>query len=277
MKKYGAATALAVAILFGILAVVLANKWIISRAAGEKVAPFNTTPLAKVVVAAQDINIGSPLNEKNLTLADWPKSHVPNGAFESINDVQGRIAITKLVIGGPVLAAELAAPGSSAGLVALIRPGMRAMSIKVDEVIGVAGFILPNTYVDVISVQLQQGKGKKDKAETILKKIKVLAIAQETFTEDGKAKVVRTVTLELKQEQSEKLALLTNKGRVHLVLQNPTEQTAPKKVQTAVRKRLPVLKSRVRLPKRNPFDVEVIRGSDREKLRFKNFESSDRV
>jgi pilus assembly protein CpaB len=234
-------------------------------------------PLGKIVVAAKDISLGSVLSEENLTLVDWPKANRPQGSCESITELKGRVVITKLVAGAPLLAAELAAPGSGAGLVALIPPGMRAMSIKVDEVIGVSGFILPNSYVDVIGVEMKQEKS--DKVETILKKIKVLAIAQETFTEEGKAKVVRTVTLQLKPEQGEKLALQTNKGNVHLVLRNPMEE---EQVQVAVkpqapRKHKPVLQSKVAIPKLGPFDVEVIRGSEREKLRFKNFASSERI
>ena len=99
-----------------------------------------------------------------------------------------------VVAGVPIVAAELAAPGSGAGLVASIEPGMRAMAIKVNEVVGVAGFVLPNTFVDIISVQ-------NNVAETVLKRVEVLAIAQQTFVEEGKAKVVSTVTLELSPKQ----------------------------------------------------------------------------
>ncbi|MCK5324101.1 MAG: Flp pilus assembly protein CpaB, partial [Desulfobulbaceae bacterium] len=250
------------------------------REGEDKVIFKDSTPLAKIVIASQDINMGTVLNENNLTLASWPKANRPEGAFGEISKLQGRVAISKLVTGEPLLAAELAAPGSGAGLVALIPKGMRAMSIKVDEVIGVAGFILPNSYVDVISVETRQGKS--DKVETILKKIKVLAIAQETLSEDGQAKVVRTVTLQVKPGQSERLALQTNKGRVHLVLRNPLEHekikvaAKPEPKKTATR-RMPVLKSKVQVPRMGPFEVEVIRGSDREKLHFKNSKSAERV
>ncbi|MEA1934892.1 MAG: Flp pilus assembly protein CpaB [Thermodesulfobacteriota bacterium] len=276
MKKYGAVVALVVAALFGVLAVFMVNKWMTGREGGEKVIFKDTTPVAKIVIAAQEINMGTVLNENNLTLASWPRANRPEGAFEEISKVQGRVAISKLVPGEPLLAAELAAPGSGAGLVALIPKGMRAMSIKVDEVIGVAGFILPNSYVDVISVETRQGKS--DKVETILKKIKVLAIAQETLSEDGQAKVVRTVTLQVEPGQSERLALQTSKGRVHLVLRNPLEHEKIKVAAARPRpKRMPVLKSKVQVPRRGPFGVEVIRGSDREKLHFKNSKSAERV
>lgn len=278
MKRYGAVVALVVAALFGVLAVFLVNKWMVGREGEEKVIFKNTTPLAKIVIAAQDINMGTVLTENKLTLASWPKANRPEGAFEEISELQGRVAISKMVVGEPLLAAKLAAPGSGAGLVAIIPQGMRAMSIKVDEVIGVAGFILPNSYVDVISV--------KDKnVKTILKKIKVLAIAQETLSEDGQAKIVRTVTLQLKPKQSERLALQTNRGRVHLVLRNPLEheeikvaaaKPEPEKIVPRP-KRVPVLKSKVQVPKLGPFEIEVIRGSNRKKLLFKNFKSAERV
>ncbi len=152
MKRYGALLALVLAVGFGLLAVVLANKWLSAR--GRQVA-VNTTekiPSVKVVVAAKDLDIGTPLTAEQLTLTEWPKSSVPKGAFNEIGALKERTVIAKLWAGEPILASELAAPGSGAGMVATINPGMRAMAVRVDEVSGVGGFILPNTYVDVIAV-----------------------------------------------------------------------------------------------------------------------------
>jgi pilus assembly protein CpaB len=94
------------------------------------------------------------------------------------------------------------------------------MSIRVDEVIGVGGFILPSTYVDIIAVE---GKDQNMVGKTILERIQVLAVAQETFVEEGKAQLVRTVTLELSQRQAEILAAQVNKNPIHLVLRNPAD------------------------------------------------------
>jgi pilus assembly protein CpaB len=269
MKRYGAVIALGLAVLFGVAAVFLTNSWLSSKmVAGETVIIKEEASIVEIVVASTEIPVGSRLSEANLTLAAWPEANVPKGAFTDMTTLADRIAVSKLVAGEPLLAAELAAPGSGAGLVAMIEPGMRAMSIKVDEVTGVGGFILPSTFVDIIGVE--KLKNDRRRAETILRRIKVLAIAQETFTEEGKAKVVRTVTLELKPAQAETLALQTYKGSIHLILRNPLEEIPvppPPVVKVAG---VPTLKSRVYRPKPTPFDVEVIRGGGREKVRFAN-------
>ena len=260
MKKYGTLIALAVAVIFGILAVVLANRWLSTRA-NDQVTIKEQVPLTQVVIAAKDLDIGSRLTDSNLTLAEWPKANTPKGAFNKIEDVVGRVTVTKMVAGKPVVAAELAGEGSGVGLVAQIRPGYRAMSIRVDEVIGVGGFILPSTYVDIIAVE---NKGGKMVGDTVLERIQVLAVAQETFVEEGKAKLVRTVTMELSQRQAEKLAAQINQGPIHLVLRNPTdfgETVAEAEEQPAAKR--PVVR-RAATPKSEPapapFTIEVIQG-----------------
>jgi pilus assembly protein CpaB len=275
MKKIHPAIVFGFAALFGVLAVFVANRWLSSKMAAPEIIHKETVPLTKIVIAAQDIGVGTPLSEQNLTLAEWPKTNLPKGAFKDIKPMEGRVAVTKISAGMPLLDSELAAPGSGAGLVAVIPEGKRAMSIKVDEVIGVSGFVLPNTYVDVIGVKTYR---KKKVADIILKKIKVLAIAQETHDEDGKAKVVRTVTLEVTPKESEKLALQTHEGAIHLVLRNPLEEEKPEPVAKAAAKpRRRIVKRRTYKPRPVPFNVEVIRGSDREKVSFASVNSEDRV
>lgn len=257
MKKYSTLIALAVAVIFGIAAVILANQWLSTKVAKEAVVVKEQVPLGKVVIAAKNLEMGTLLNDSHLTLSDWPKANRPNGAFADIKSVAGRVTVTRMIAGMPIVASALAAPGSGAGLVALIGPGMRAMAIRVDEVIGVGGFILPGTFVDVISVQ-----GKV--ATTVLRTIEVLAVAQETFVEEGKARLVRTVTLELEQKQAELLAETTNKGPIQLVLLNPTEEVAeatPPEAETQMiptkkiaRKYTPVKKAT------EDFQVELVQG-----------------
>lgn len=262
MKRYGAFIALGMAVLFGATAVVLTHKWLAGQVAVEPAVAGDVAPTSRIVVAAQNIPVGSRLSADNLVLVDWPRANVPKGAFDGLDPVVGRIAVTQLVAGEPLLAAELAAPGSGAGLVAIIEPGMRAMAIQVDEVTGVGGFILPSSYVDVIGVE--KVRRNTQKANTILTRIKVLATAQDTFNEEGKAKVVRTVTLAVKPDQAETLALQTHKGSIHLVLRNPLEEEPPPPP-----KRHRVVHRRVYKPKPQPFDVEVIRGGQRDTVRFK--------
>lgn len=264
MKKYGTVIALGLAILFGVIAVILVNKWLSAQNPTVKVERSESVPLASIVVAATDLTIGSRLTQENLTLADWPRANVPKGAFEKIEDVEGRVTVSKLVAGNPVLGAELAAPGSGAGLVAVIKPGMRAMAIQVNEVTGVGGFILPNTFVDVISIEKN---GRTQTAKTLLEKIEVLAIAQETYIEEGKPKVVRTVTLELTPTDARKLALQTNEGPIQLVLRNPLDE---KEVKPKVVRRVRRVRPRVYTPPPPTFEVEIIRGEKApEKYQFK--------
>jgi len=270
MKKYGTFIALAVAVIFGIAAVVLANKWLSTRTTETKTVIQEKVPLTKIVIAGRDLSLGSKLSAENMSLADWPKANSPKGAFNKIEDVVDRVTVAKMVAGMPIVATQLAAPGSGAGLVALIDPGMRAMAIRVDEVIGVGGFIMPNSYVDVISVQ-----GKAKVAKTVLESIEVLAVAQETFVEEGKAKLVRTVTLKLLQKQAEKLAETTHKGPIHLVLRNPAEEEVkpePPKPTVAKKSARKTYKPRP-VPKPPTYDVVVVRGNKSvEKVALKSTE-----
>lgn len=259
MKQYGTLIALAVAVIFGIVAVILANQWLSTQVPDEKVVvQEQQIPLTKIVVAGQDLDIGTMLNEQNLLLVDWPKANAPKGSFEKMEEVKDRVTVTRVVAGVPIVAAELAAPGSGAGLVASIKPGMRAMAIRVNEVIGVAGFVLPNTFVDIVSVQ-------NNVAQTVLKRVEVLAIAQQTFVEEGKAKVVSTVTLELTPKQVLKVSETVLKGPITLALLNPAEDTAeppkpePKPAKVASKKR--VYKPRPAAPKIPTYDIVVIKGT----------------
>lgn len=266
MKKYGTLIALAVAVIFGILAVVLANKWLSTRASRDQLAIKEQVPLAQVVIAAKDLEIGSKLTPDNLVLADWPKANVPKGAFTKVEDVLGRVTVTKMVAGKPVVAAELAGEGSGVGLVAQIRPGYRAMAIRVDEVIGVGGFILPSTFVDIIAVDTS---GSRRVADTILERIPVLAVAQETFVEEGKAKLVKTVTMELTPKHAEKLAAQINQGPIHLVLRNPSDLGVPPEIeekQVVAKKVYKPAKPKT-ATESGGFNIEVIQG-DKEPQKY---------
>lgn len=275
MKKYGALIALGLAIVFGAAAVLLTSQYLSQQTEPETVKKKQeTVPMAKVVVPAADIPIGTYLTGENLVVVDWPKKNVPEGSFSSVDELENRVAVTKLFKGRPVIAAEMAAEGSGAGLVALIEQGKRAMAVRVDEVTGVAGFILPNAIVDVIGVE-SQGRGDTE-ARTILRHVKVLARSQQTYPdEEGKPKVVRTVTLELTPDEAEKLALQTHQGSIHLVLRNPLEeeQPPPKVVEKPEPRRIPTLSSRITKPGSKSYSVEVYRGAKRDTVECEDLES----
>ena len=279
MKKYGAIIALVVAVLSGVFAVYLANMWLTSRPEKESLVIREGVPSTKIVIASSDCEVGVPLTKDNLALAEWPKANVPKGAFEDIAAVEGQVAVTRLRAGQPILSAELAPSGSGAGLVAAIKKGKRAMAIRVDEVVGVGGFILPNTFVDVIAIE--EKSGDKPKARVLLERIEVLAIAQETYNEDGKPKVVKTVTMQLDPEQAKKLALQTHQGRVQLTLRNPLEGAKPVKPEPQVAQKapkgVPVLSPRIRVPKASSYSVEIIRRSKASEIEFENVESEKKI
>ncbi|MDW7711811.1 MAG: Flp pilus assembly protein CpaB [Deferrisomatales bacterium] len=287
--KYGAFLALVLAVLSGVAAVFLANRFLASRTEVPAVVVRggDSVPSAKVVIAARELEVGSRLTAGSLAVAEWPAAAVPRGAFHQVEPLEGRVVVNRLRAGHPVLSSELAAPGSGAGLVATLQPGQRAMSIRVDDVVGVSGFVLPNTFVDVIAVTEDQARNRK--VQTILERIEVLAIAQETFTEEGKPKVVKTVTLAVAPDQAEKLALQTHEGPIHLVLRNPAEDVKPEPAAVAEapkpapapapvrRAAVPTLQARVRAPAPSPHTVEVIRGAQAESVRFKSADSEERM
>lgn len=183
----------------------------------------------KIIVAAADIELGSKINAQMLTMADWPSGSVPPGAFKDAKDVQDRVVKVSVVRGEAIQERKLAPQGTLGGLSAVIAEGKRAMTVRVNDVVGVAGFALPGNYVDVM-VNAQQDKAKGEDAvqisKTVLEQVLVLAVAQETGRDDTKAKVVSAVTLELTPEDAEKLDLARSVGTLSLVLRNQIDKKA---------------------------------------------------
>lgn len=186
----------------------------------------------KVVVAAVDIDLGSPLNRQMLTEAEWPSGSTPVGAFRDAASLQDRVAKTGIMRGEPVLEAKLAPVGTKGGLSAVIADGKRAITVKVNEVIGVAGFALPGNYVDVMVSTQEDGQSNDSKqiSKIVLEHMLVLAVAQEASRDDTKPKVVNAVTLEVTPEEAEKLDLARSVGTLSLVLRNQVDKDP---VQTA--------------------------------------------
>jgi pilus assembly protein CpaB len=204
-----------VAIVAGIAAVILAARWI-----QQQTQPGS----GKVAVALLDIQLGSRIAPEMVHLVDWPAASVPNGAFTKLDDLSGRVARTSLQRGEPVLEGKLAPVGTKGGLSAVVAEGRRAITVKVNEVYGVAGFALPGNYVDIMVNTQEEGAKGSDKDRTIskivLEHILVLAVAQEAGRDETKPKVVNAVTLEVTPEQAEKLDLARSVGTLSLVLRN---------------------------------------------------------
>jgi len=195
-----------------------------SRVLGAKSAPKAKPAIVKVVVAAADVPAGSGFKPEALKLVDWPAAKLPVGAFSSVAQLNGRVLKTAAATGAMILEPMLSPPGSIGGLSAMLEPGSRAMTIRVNDVVGVAGFPLPGNYVDVISyMKLPRKKNETTDSfisKTVLEKILVLASAQRTGHEDTTPKTVESVTLQLTPQQAEVLDMVSNTGKITLVLRN---------------------------------------------------------
>jgi pilus assembly protein CpaB len=224
MKNIKAFALLLVAIMFGLAAAVYANAWIGQR---------SQISANKVVVAAVDIPAGGRIGPEMLTSLDWPSGALPAGAIADPAKLKDRVVKLDVVRGEAIIEGKLAPAGTKGGLSAVIAEGKRAMTVRVNDVVGVAGFALPGNYVDILVHTLQDGNGKDDKAKpiskTVLEHVLVLAVAQEASRDDTKPKVVSAVTLELSLSDAEKLDLARSIGSLSLALRN---QSDPEKVST---------------------------------------------
>ena len=221
MRNTRAMVMMGVAVAVAIGAVVVAAQWINSQASG------NTN---KVAVAQSDISLGGRVTPELVSMVDWPASAVPPGAFTDPKLLETRVARASNLRGEPIMESKLAPPGTKGGLSAVVADGKRAMTVRVNDVVGVAGFALPGNFVDIL-VNTQEegtkGNGNKENAisKIVLERILVLAIAQESSRDETKPKVVNAVTLELTPIQAEKLDLARSVGTLSLVLRNQIETT----------------------------------------------------
>jgi len=206
---------LAVAILSGLIAVLLASRWLTQQ---------SNNGVARIAVASIDINLGQRLTPELFKLVDWPSGSRPAGTFSDLTKLDGRVVKTSLLRGEPVLEAKLAPVGTSGGLSAVIAEGRRAITVRVNDVIGVAGFALPGNYVDIIVNTQKDAERNSNKDQNIskivLERILVLAVAQEVGRDETKPRVVNAVTLEVTPEQAEKLDLARSVGSLSLALRN---------------------------------------------------------
>jgi pilus assembly protein CpaB len=224
MKNTRTWVILSVAILSGLLAVLLAGRWLDRQSHSD---------ITQVVVARTEISLGQRLAPEMLKLVDWPKNSLPPGAHVSTEKLDGRVLKAGLQRGEPVLEAKLAPQGTQGGLSAVIAEGKRAITVRVNDVIGVAGFALPGNYVDIIVNTQKDGERvnhDQNISKIVLEKILVLAVAQEVSRDETRPRVVNAVTLEVTPEEAEKIDLARSVGSLSLVLRN---QVDPNPIRTA--------------------------------------------
>jgi pilus assembly protein CpaB len=222
MRSTRAFVMIGIAFLIAAAAVVLASQWVGRQAA---------MATKQVAVAAVDIEIGSRLTGQMLRAAPWPSGSIPEGATDDTAALVDRVAKTAILKGEPILEGKLAPVGTTGGLSAIAAEGRRAMTVRVNDVVGVAGFALPGNYVDIMVNTFEEGAGSgqnKDKSvsKIVLEHILVLAVAQESSRDETKPKVVSAVTLEVSPEQAEMLDLARSVGTLSLVLRNQVDPEA---------------------------------------------------
>ncbi|HEY0079324.1 MAG TPA: Flp pilus assembly protein CpaB [Pyrinomonadaceae bacterium] len=212
---------LAGAVVFGLAAAVLVSRYLANAQA-------YTRNLNNVVVAKVDVPAGTKLIAEQLTTAQFPPNAVPDGTFDSMDKLVGRVAITNIAAREPLTDFKLAPEGSAGGLSAVIPEGFRAMTVKVDDVVGVSGFLMPGALVDVVVVINPNDGGLRQDpiSKIVLQNVKVLANGQniDRPKDDREAASVKAVTLQVTPEQAEKLALAATEGKLQLVMRNSVDQ-----------------------------------------------------
>ena len=211
---------LALALAMALAAVFFARSWIQGQSA-TTTATTAPAQVVQVVAAAAPLKFGDRLAMENLRLVDWPTGSVPEGTFKSIDDLLGqqqRVVLQAIQPNELILASKVTGPGQRASLSAVIASGMRAMTIRVNDVLGVAGFVLPGDRVGImLTRQLVQDQPITD---VLLQNVKVLGIDQKSDQEENKPEVVKAVTIEVTTEQAQKLTLAATVGTLSLALRD---------------------------------------------------------
>jgi pilus assembly protein CpaB len=217
---------LGVALLLGAIAAVLARNWLLSHSRLN----LAQGSIGTIVVAAAPLAFGTQLSPEKVKEIPWSASALPEGAFattqELLNDGR-RMALASIARNEPVLRSKITAPGQRAALSSMLDPGKRAVTVRVDDVRGVAGFIQPGDRVDVVLIRTEaESRSKEGYSDVILQSAKVLAIDQITGERTEQPTIAKAVTLEVSAEDAQKILLATNIGRLSLILREPAEAKA---------------------------------------------------
>ena len=186
-------------------------------------------PTRPVVVAATDLELGAALRADDLRVVQWPESAMPMGAFANPDEIVGRGLVMPVIQNEPILPMKLAGKDAGSGLPVVIPEGKRAVSVRVNEVIGVAGYVLPGTKVDVLATASPTQNREDTTTKLVLSNVQVLAAGTklEQDGEQGKPVSVNVVTLLVTPEESEKLTLGATEGKIQLALRNPLDKETP--------------------------------------------------
>jgi pilus assembly protein CpaB len=272
MKRNRLLAGIAIAVLVGLFA----SRYVYNQL--QKAASVKPLATDRIVVAAVPLPLGMRLQASQLRTIAWPLGERPAGSFFRIEDCVGRALITPVVGNEAILDAKLAPREAGAGLPAAIPEGSRAVSVRVDDVVAVAGFAMPGTMVDVLVTGDVQGAAANSNSvtRTILEDVRVLAAGQQvTQDKDGKPQTVNVVTLLVDPEQANKLTMASTEGKIHLSLRNTidSKEANPAAVfKSSLFGGTPPVVRTAGGPKPAPkpanYVVEVIRGNKRESQTF---------
>ncbi|CAH0533930.1 hypothetical protein VST7929_01807 [Vibrio stylophorae] len=243
---------LLLSILLGIAAVIVAKQWMDSQA--QVTTQVEEVTRHPVVVAAVEIPSGTIIEAKHLTTKQLEEDWLHDDAYLETAPLIGQVAAATIYNGEPVHRSRIAKPGEGATLAALIPENKRAVTIRVNDVIGVAGFLLPGNKVDVLNTVVRKNYAN---TTTVLRDIRVLAVDQTAKTDDNKPVIVRAVTLEVSPKEAEKLLTAQGKGEIQLALRNPYEpNVAPPKAKAKPRYVAP--------------SVTILKGTESDNVKVKN-------
>jgi|SRR5687767_11415684 len=237
-----------ISLLLAVGAAWVANRWLTAQAASTGSGPSTVT----VLTAALDIPLGTRMEARHVAPIQMLAETVPASAFKDLKAIDGKVAIAQIMKGEMLLAPRFADQGSGSALAAVVGENMRAVSVRVNDVVGVAGFLLPGNRVDVVAAYRDQ---QHVLSETVVQNVKVLAIDQTASSDKNEPVVVRAVTLEVTPADAEKLVLAEQRGEIQLALRNPLDEAITKKPAPAV------AAVKTKAPPPAP-GVSVIRGTD---------------
>ncbi|MFV0576197.1 MAG: Flp pilus assembly protein CpaB [Vibrio sp.] len=240
-------------VLLGLAAVYFAQKWVKNQTQPEvKIEEVFRSP---VVVAIDELGPGHLIEESDLEIKLIEKAWINDYQYEQLDAVVGKVVTSTIFAHEPIVKHRISIPGEGSSLASLISEDKRAVTIRVNDIVGVAGFLLPGNKVDVLNT-VNDGNNKAN-TSTVLKNIKVLAVDQTTKTKSNKPVVVRAVTLEVTPKEAESLLTANSKGDIQLLLRHPLQENEPE----------PVIVRRV-APK--PPTVTIFKGVEPSNIQIRN-------